>query len=113
MRYTLPAVTADGQDTSVGIAVNDAKLLEWLYDVRRHRIVVPSFKFRWAQNPRAHVFSFLGSSYGVRRLDGIYIKLALCYGYYRDVLYPLADLYSMLFKGTRPSLGWCITVTVQ
>ena len=113
--YTLPAVTADGQDTSIGVAVNDdTKLREWLCNVRRHRITGPCFNFRWSQDPRDRVFSLLGSFYVAPRMDGIYVKLNLCYeDYYRDALYPLGDLWRMLFKDTRPSLGWCITVTVQ
>lgn len=115
-RYTLPAVTVDGQDTSIGIVVkDDAKLRSWLYAVRNH-IDVPRFSFYWAQDPRASRFPLIGSFLAARRMDGIYVKLQLCYeDYYRDVLYPIDDLYSMLmsFKSTRPSLGWCITVTVQ
>lgn len=113
--YTLPAITADGQDTSIGVEVDDsAKLRRWIYDVRSHHIVVPRFNFHWAPDPHAPGFNLLGSFYAVHRMDGIYVKLQLCYeDYYRDVLYPLSDLWSMLFNGIRPSLGWCITVTVQ
>lgn len=113
-RYTLPTVTVDGQELSIVIAANDAKLREWLRDVRCHRLVVPSFSFYWEQDPCAYVFYRIGSFYVAHRMDGIYIKMNLCYEDYRDVLYPLDDLYSMLFnKRERPSLGWCITVTVQ
>ena len=113
--YTLPAITVDEQDTSIGVEIeDDSKLREWLYDVRRH-IVVPRFSFYWAQDPCASMFPLIGSFYVAHRMDGIYIKMNLCYeAYYRDVLYPLCDLYSMLFnKRERPSLGWCINVTVQ
>jgi hypothetical protein len=112
--YTLPALTADGQDTSIGISADDAKLRSWLYDVKRHHIVTPCFNFHWSQDPRDRVFSLLGSFYVAHRMDGIYIKLNLCYeDYYRDALYPLDDLYSMLFKSERPSFCLCVTVTVQ
>lgn len=112
-RYILPAVTADGQDTSICIVVDDyAKLREWLYNVRCH-IAVSRFSFYWAQDPRASRFPLIGSFCWAYRMDGIYIKMRLCYeDYYRDVLYPLDDLWRMLYKSERPSLGWCITVKV-
>lgn len=114
-RYTLPTVTVDGQDTSVGVLVDDeAKLREWLHDARRC-VIVDSFRFRWAEDPRSTEFPLLGHL-GVLWYyqGGLYIKLNLCYGgYYRDVLYPIDEFCRMLFKSTRPAFGWCITVTVQ
>lgn len=113
-RYTLPTVTVDGQDTRVGVLVDDeAKLREWLHDARRC-VMVGNFGFRWAEDPRATEFPLLGHLGVLWYQDGIYIKLKLCYGcYYSDAEYPLDDFYRMLFKSTRPALGWCITVTVQ
>ena len=113
-RYALPAVTVDGQDTSICIVADAEKLREWLCNVRRHRITEPCFKFNWSENPHATVFLLLGSFYVAHRMDGIYVKLQLCYeDYYRDGLYSLDEFCRMIFSGTRPSLGWCITVTVQ
>ena len=46
-RYTLPAVTVDGQNNSIGIEVCSASALnKWAQDVRRGRLV-PSFDFQW------------------------------------------------------------------
>ena len=113
-RYILPTVTADGRDTSIGIVIeNDAKLRSWLRAVRSY-IVVSKFSFYWAQDPRASRFPLIGSFYWAYRMDGIYVKMQLCCeDYYREVLYPIDDLYSMLFtKRERPSFGWCVNVTV-
>ena len=115
-RYTLPAVTIDGQDTSVGVVIYDyAKLREWLYDVRRCT-AAQSFKFNWDTNPRSTVPIHLGSFYALWYWDGIYIKMTLYHEDYRDALYSLDEFCGMMlmpFKCTRPSLGWCVTVTVQ
>ena len=112
-RYTLPAVTVDGRDTSISIvADNDAKLRKWLCDVRNHR-VVPRFRFHWSRDPYATEFNLVGSLCVVHRAAGIYVKLQLCYeDYYRDGLYSLAEFCRMTFKGERPTFGWCITVKV-
>lgn len=113
-RYTLPAITVDGRDTSISIVVdNDAKLRKWLCKVRCH-IGVPKFRFHWSRDPYATEFNLVGSFLVVHRMSEIYVKLQLCYeDYYRDVLYSLDDLWRMLYGSERPSLGWCITVTVQ
>lgn len=112
-RYTLPAVTADGQDTSIGIEVDDvAKLREWLNDVKR-LVAVDGFRFRWSKNPRSTAPILRGSFYTLWYPDGIYVKLKLYYEDYRNMEYPLSDFCKMLFKSERPSLGWCITVTVR
>lgn len=112
--YTLPAVTTDGQDTSIGILVDDAvNLREWLYNVRRH-MVIENFRFHWFASPRATVYPIPGSFCVIYSLNGIYIKLQLCCRkYYRDGFYSLDEFCRMILKGTRPSLGWRITVTVQ
>lgn len=115
-RYTLPAVTVDGRDTSISIEVdNDAKLRKWLYNVRYRRDRdVPRFRFHWSRDPHATEFNLVGSLLVAHRRDEIYVKLQLCYeDYYRDGLYPLDEFCRMLHKGTRPSLGWRIIVTVQ
>lgn len=112
MRYTLPAITADGQDTSVGVEItNDAKLREWLRDVKRF-IAVDNFRFNWSRDPHAVMPYLLGEFCVLWYLDGIHIKLKLCHEDYRDVEYPVGDLWRMLFEHTRPSLGWCVNVTV-
>lgn len=115
--YTLPAVTADGEDTSIGVEIDDAaKLRSWLCAVKNH-IVVDNFMFHWAPDPHAPGFNLLGSFLVAHRMDGIYVKVQLCFeDYYRDVLYPLDEFCRMVrtsFKGDRPSFGWRITVTVQ
>jgi hypothetical protein len=111
--YTLPAITVDGQDTSIGIDIaDDAKLRSWLCAVKNH-IVVPKFSFYWSQDPRAPRFYLLGSFLTAHRMDGIYVKLQLCYeDYYRDALYPIGDLWRMLYEIERPSFGLCVTVKV-
>lgn len=112
-RYTLPAITADGRDTSISIVVdNDAKLRKWLCDVRSNR-TVPRFRFHWSRDPYATEFNFVGSFLVAHGRDEIYVKLQLCYEDYCDVLYSLDDLWRMLYGRERPSLGWCITITVQ
>lgn len=111
--YTLPAITADGQDTSIGVEIDDAKLRSWLCAVKNH-IVVDNFRMHWAPDPHSPGFNLLGSFCVAHRMDGIYVKLQLCFeDYYRDVLYPIGDLWRMLYKGDRPSFGLCVTVTVQ
>lgn len=113
-RYTIPAVTADGEDTSIGVEIDDdAKLRSWLCAVKNH-IVVDNFGFHWTPDPHAPGFNLLGSFLVAHRMDGIYVKVQLFFeDYYRDVLYPLDEFCRMLFKSERPSLGWRITVTVQ
>lgn len=115
-RYILPAVTADRQDTSVGVVIYDyAKLREWLLQVRSC-IAVQSFNFNWDTNPRSTVPILLGMFCVLWYQDGIYIKMKLCHEDYRAVEYPLDDFCRMMlmpFKCTRPSFGWCINVTVQ
>ena len=114
--YTLSAVAADGQDTNIRILVDDAKLREWLYRVRC-RIVAENFRFQWAENPRTPVFPFRGMFAAVYIQDRIYIEGQLFYeDRYSDALYPLDEFCRMVstpFKGDRPLLGWCVTVTVQ
>lgn len=112
-RYTLPAVTIDGQDTSIEIAVDDVeKLRTWLHNVRILEETSP-FRFHWSRNPYATAPHFLGVFCVLWYQDGIYIKLKLCYEDYQNVEYPLDCFCGMLFKSKRPSLGWCIAVTVQ
>lgn len=113
-RYILPAVTAEGQDTSIGVLIDDAaSLREWLSCVRRREVVL-SFRFHWFASPRSTVYPIPGSFCVIYSLDGIYIKLQLwCRKYYRDGFYSLEEFCRMIAKGTRPSLGWSITVTVQ
>jgi len=115
-RYILPAVTADGQDTSVGVVIYDyAKLREWLLQVRSC-IAVQSFNFNWDTNPRSTAPTLLGLFCVLWYQDGIYIKIKLCHrSYYCDAMYSLDEFCRMMlmpFKCTRPSLGWCITVKV-
>ena len=116
-RYTLSAVTADGQDTSIGVVIYDyAKLREWLLQVRSC-IAVQSFNFNWDKNPRSTVPILVGSFCALWLQDGIYIKMKLFHNsYYRDAMYSLDEFCRMLFKSerpsARPSLGWCITVKV-
>lgn len=112
-RYTLPSITADGQDTSIGVEIDDAKLREWLYRVRG-RTVTENFRFQWAEHPRIPVFPFRGMFAAVYIQDRIYIEGRLFYeNRYSDALYPLDEFCRRIFKGVRPSLGWCVTVTVQ
>lgn len=110
----LPAITAEGQDTGIGVLISDESLREWLSRVRR-RIVVENFMFSWAEDPRATVFRHKGEFAALRSHDGIYIEVRLrCEDAYRDVWYPIDEFCRMMpFKSERPSLGWCITVTVQ
>ena len=113
--YTLPAITADGQDTSIGVVIYDyAKLREWLLQVRSC-IAVQSFKFSWDKNPRSTVPIRLGSFCALWYPDGIYIKMTLYHEDYSAAEYSLDEFYRMMlmpFKCTRPSLGWRITVKV-
>lgn len=116
-RYILPAVTADGQDINVGVVIYDyAKLREWLLQVRGC-IAVQSFRFNWDTNPRSTIPIHLGEFCALWLQDGIYIKMKLHRGsYYHDAMYSLDEFCRMVLmpvKCTRPSLGWCITVTVQ
>lgn len=115
-RYELSAVAADGQDTSIGILVDDANLREWLSHVRG-RTVTENFRFQWSDNPRAIMFPFRGMFAAVYRRDGIHIEGRLFYeDRYQDGLYSLDELCRMLFKGIRrirpSSLGWCVAVKV-
>lgn len=112
---TLPAITADGQDTSINVLIPDGSLREWLLQVRSC-IVTENFRFQWTDNPRTPVFPFRGMFAAVYMQDRIYIEGQLFYeDRYHDQLYPLDDFCRMIrtpFKCERPSLGWCVTVKV-
>lgn len=113
-RYILPAVTIDGQDTSIEIAVDDVeKLRTWLRDVKRLGDASP-FGFQWARRPRATMHQLLGAfCVDWRRRDGIYVQMMLHHENYFGRKYPLDEFCRMLFKSERPAFGWRITVTVQ
>lgn len=107
----LPAVTAERQDTSVGVLVDSAKLLEWLSKVRRH--LRPSFKFSWAEEPRATVFRHQGEFAALLGHDGIYIEVRLCNReHYREMWYPIDEFCRMMQPKLERSRGWCVTVNV-
>lgn len=112
-RYTLPAVTVDGQNNSIGIEVCSASALnKWAQDLRRGRLV-PSFEFQWTEYPDvATYYHLFGSFWSEHRQDGIYVVAKLCLEDYYDPEYTLAEFCRMIFKGERPALGWCITVKV-
>ena len=112
-RYTLPAVTVDGQNNSIGIEVHSASTLnKWVQDVRR-QIIVPSFEFQWTEYPGvAKYYHLFGSFWPEHRQDGIHVVVRLCLEDYYNPEYTLDEFYRMLSSGTRPSLGWCVTVKV-
>lgn len=111
--YTLPAVTINGQDTSIGIKVRCASTFsKWAHDLRR-QILVPPFKFNWTEYPDVtKYYTLFGSFCPEYRRDGIHVVVNLCIDSYHNPEYTLAEFCRMLSKGTRPSLGWCITVKV-
>ena len=107
----LPAITAEGQDTGIGVLVDRAKLREWLLQVRGH--LIPSFKFSWAEDPRATVFRHKGEFAALRSHDGIYIEVRLrCEDAYRDVWYPIDEFWRMMQLKRERSRGWCVTVNI-
>lgn len=111
--YTLSAITAEGQDTSIRVAIDDdAKLREWLFGLRRGRVVVQNFRFRWTSQLYTTVFPLRGSFWAECKWDGIYVVVNLGLEHcYINVEYPLYEFCSMI-KCARPALGWCITVKV-
>lgn len=115
-RYVLPAVTASFHETTVGIEVRCVSTFnKWVADLRRGRLV-PPFKFCWTEHPDStEYYNLRGSFWPERRRDGIYVVAKLCLtDLYCDPEYKLAEFFKMISpKGERPSLGWCITVTVQ
>lgn len=112
-RYTLPAVTIDGQDTSIEIAVDDVEeLRKWLHDVRVLEETSP-FVFQWAIHPHATMHQLLGAFCVGWQRGGIYVQMILHHENYFGRMYPLDEFCRTLFKVTRPSLGWYINVTVQ
>lgn len=112
-RYTLPAVTVDGQNNSIGIKVNSASTLnKWVHDVSR-RIIVQPFNFHWTEYPDvAEYYHLFGEFCPEYRQDCIRIVANLCISSYHNPEYTLAEFCRMLSSGTRPSLGWCVTVKV-
>lgn len=111
--YTLPAITTDGQDTSIGIKVNSASTLNtWVRDLSGRMIVQP-FKFYWTEYPDvAEHYSLFGEFCPEYRQDGIRIVVNLCIYSYHNPEYTLSEFCRMLSSGTRPALGWCATVKV-
>lgn len=112
--YTLPAVTrVVGQDTSVGVLIDDdAKFREWLSCVKR-RESVDYFRFRWSKQPRGKPFSYYGKFWALYKPGGIYIKPDLCYGiHYRGLEHPLNEFCRMVRCNERPSFGLRVTVKV-
>ena len=111
-RYTLPAVTVEGQDTSIGVSLNDKKLREWLSRVTR-RESVNDFTFLFAKDPNETECNRLGMFRPRERLGCIYVWVELLSARYRDVEYPLDKFCRMMVKTSRPSsIGMCITVKV-
>lgn len=107
----LPAVTAEGQDTGIGVLVDIAKLREWLLHVRGH--LNPSFKFRWAEDPLASAFRRTGEFAALRSHDGIYIEVRLrSEDAYRDVWYPIDEFCRMMRIKRERSRDWCVAVNV-
>lgn len=113
-RYTLSAVTVDGQANSIGIEVRCASTFnKWARDLRR-QIIVPPFKFQWTEYPGvAKYYHLFGSFCPEHRQDGIHVVVKLCLedSYYNPE-YTLAEFYRMITKGSRPTLGWCVAVKV-
>lgn len=112
--YKLPAVTTAWQNTRIGIRVNSAStLIKWAQDLKRGQARVPSFKFYWTEFPDVtEHYSLFGSFCPERRQDGIHIVVNLCIDSYHNPEYTLAEFCRMLSAGTRPALGWCVTVKV-
>lgn len=112
-RYTLPAVTVDGQNNSIGIEVHSAStLIEWARDLRR-QIIVPPFEFQWTEYPGvAKYYHLFGSFCPEHRQDGIHVVVKLCLEDYYNPEYTLSEFCRMLSSGTRPALGWRIIVKV-
>ena len=112
-RYTLPAVTTDGQNNSIGIKVNSASTLnKWTHDLRMG-MLVPTFKFYWTEHPDVtKYYSLFGEFRPEHRQDGIRIVVNLCLDSYHNPEYTLSEFCRMLSSGIRPALGWCATVKV-
>jgi hypothetical protein len=113
-RYTLPAVTTARQNTSIGIKVNSVSTLnKWVHDLSRRMIVQP-FKFYWTEYPDVtEYYNLFGEFCPEYRQDGIRIVVNLYISSYHNPEYTLSEFCRMLSSGTRPSLGLCVTVTVQ
>lgn len=113
--YVLPAFNVSFHETTVGIEVRCVSTFnKWVADLRRGRLA--PFKFYWTEHPDStEYYNLLGSFWPERRRDGIYVVARLCLtDLYCDPEYKLAEFFKMISsKGERPSLGWCITVTVQ
>lgn len=112
-QYILPAATADGLETTVGIEVRCVSTFrKWVHDLSRCMIVSP-FKFRWTEHPDvAEYYSLLGEFCPRYRQDGIRIAVNLYLDSYYNPEYTLSEFCRMLSKGERPALGWCVTVKV-
>lgn len=110
--YTLPAVPVEGRETSIGVSLNDTKLREWLSCARRRRLIAPFF-FLYAEHPGDDEYNSLGTFRPGYDLGGIYVWVDLLSARYREVSYPIDKFWRMLAKNTRPSLGLCVTVTVD
>ena len=110
----LPAITGDGQKTSVRVLIDAERMCRWLYCVRR-RTSVCEFDFRWSEDLRSTAFNYYGGFCAVYKPEGIYVKVALRIGgWYRDVVYPLDEFYRMVNCTVRPAtLSLCVTVTVD
>lgn len=110
--YTLPAITVEGQKTSVGVVIDDVKFRKWLSRVRKCQ-TRGYFGFRWFEHPHIIAIPLSGEFFVVYRPEGIYLKFELCFPRrYQDVEYPLDEFCRMLFEGRRPSFGLRVTVKV-
>lgn len=113
--YKLPAITGDGQNTSVGVLIDDdVEFRKWLSLVKRRQTIV-SFEFIWADHPPESSGRYWGRFCAVYKTEGIYVKAELLStgGWYRDVKYPLDEFCRMVNCTVRPSLGLSVTVTVD
>lgn len=110
-RYTLAAVTTDGQNNRIGIRVHSA-INKWTHDLRTGRLV-PTFKFYWTEHPDVTKhYSLFGEFCPRHRQDGIRIAVNLHLDSYYNPEYTLSEFCRMLSSGSRPALGWCATVKV-
>lgn len=112
-RYTLPAVTREGQDAHVEVLIDAVKLREWLSIIKRN-VSVDHFRFHWFAYPHPAVFHYCGQLAAAYKPEGIYVKVNLCLSdSYSDVEYPIDKFWNILLKGRRPpSIGLCMTVKV-
>ena len=110
-RYTLPAVTIEGQDTSIGVSTNDKNLREWLSRVKRSESV-NDFTFLFAEDPNETECNCLGMFRPRYAPFGIYVWVDLLSARYRGVSYPIDKFYHMVKCAERPSFGLRVTVKV-